>query len=206
MRNDLIPCQSIIILFQNHAQQMGQYPIGWLYEDEAPEILKNGLVSGTNLIADSDGEALFSFVPSVGCSSLSQSPTITDEQNDSVICLSKGHYGDRNKSTDYPLHFTTIDKSEKEEIPVTDAMIIFDQDQFLQWENGGDLSLAYRLPDSSWDDFSTLRALTGYDFHPEAMVFTDDDGCTIVADGLSPLFFQIDTRGLAHVVTSSLIR
>jgi hypothetical protein len=136
--------------------------------------------------------------------------------------LSAGGYGFSFNSQDYALHFQV----QLIEVPFTfraggpnfptaqrfysptvivQTLMITDPEGYIEWENGADIEVAYRIPDLSWIQFKKDRVLTGRDFQPLGMaIVNENDGCSIISDGWNPSIFSMDpTLG---TVTSPFIR
>ena len=72
-----------------------------------------------------------------------------------------------------------------------DVVLIRDPDHYIEWENGADIQVEYKIPDSTWDDWKEKRVLTGRDFDIEGLVVLKHD-CAIVGEGFVPSIFAID--------------
>lgn len=82
-------------------------------------------------------------------------------------------------------------------------MLIHDPNGFIQWENGADIQVAYKTPDSTWDDYKELRVLTGRDFDVEGLAVLNSE-CAVIGDELIPGIFSLNPS--TGVVTSNFVR
>ena len=111
--------------------------------------------------------------------------------------------------------------------------LIHDPLNYIAWENGADIQgklflffgrqisiyyhrclthnfvlvlycvVAYHIPDSTWDDYQSLRVLTGRDFDVEGLAVINQN-CAVIGDELMPAIFMVNpTTG---IVLSPFVR
>lgn len=81
--------------------------------------------------------------------------------------------------------------------------LIHDPDNFIKWENGADIQVTYAVPDDTWDNYKSLRVLTGRDLDPEGLAVINQN-CAVVGDELMPAILMVNpTTG---VVLSPFVR
>ena len=184
---------------------------------DVPTILANKTSGGW---LNGLGGSPYNFIPSVGFSDIERFFVDDDDVDRTFWVLSAGGYGFSFNSQDYGLHFQVM----RIEVPFTfraggynfperlysptilvQTLMITDPEGYIEWENGADIEVAYRIPDLSWIQFKKDRVLTGRDFQPLGMaIVNENDGCSIISDGWNPSIFGMDpTLG---TVTSPFIR
>ena len=125
-------------------------------------------------------------------------------------------FGSSDNSGDYPLNIqhlkiqkpftyrhgeSTFDKYT--EASSLDTALIHDPNNFIKWENGADIQVAYAVPDSTWNDYKELRVLTGRDFDVEGLAVINQE-CAVVGDELMPAIFMVNPK--TGVVLSPFVR
>jgi len=181
--------------------------------------------SGTYLIQGSDEDWLassaapFSYVPGVGFSDIefyydADGNRVTGE----FYCLSDNGYGGlfEENSADYPLNIQhlrlqkpfTYRHGESTFDTYTDAVnlgiaLLRDPNGYIKWENGADIQVTYKIPDSSWNDYKEMRVLTGRDLDPEGMAVIHQE-CAVVGDELMPAVLMVNPK--TGVVLSPFVR
>jgi len=209
-----------------HADTQEHYLVGLLNLPNAkiPDVLRNH-TSGTYLDNTEDKDwssstkAPFADVPSVGFSDIE---FYYDENGEVVIGeyygLSDNGYGGifNENSADYPLNIwhnhvqkpftfrhgeSTFEKyTEAENLGVA---LIHDPDEFIKWENGADIQVTYKIPDSTWDDWKALRVLTGRDIDPEGLAVINQQ-CAVLGDELMPAVLMVNPK--TGVILSEFVR
>jgi hypothetical protein len=81
--------------------------------------------------------------------------------------------------------------------------LIHDPMGYIKWENGADIQVTYKTPDSTWDDWKDLRVLTGRDFDVEGIAVINQT-FAILGDELMPAIFAVNP--LTGVVLSPFVR
>jgi hypothetical protein len=183
--------------------------------DFIPEIL-DGVTSGTYDISGVE-DGPWNYIPSVGFSDIE---FYKDEEGNPVLgeffCLSDNGYGSSDNSPDYALNivhmkiqkpftyrhgestFETYTETEN-----LNTVVIHDPHKFIEWENGADIQVEYKVPDNTWDDFKEMRVLTGRDFDVEGLAVLNKD-CAIIGDELMPAIFAVNPS--TGVVMSPFVR
>jgi hypothetical protein len=182
-----------------------------------PAILKDrtsgGWLNGLN-------GAPFNFIPDVGYSDMERFFKDDDDIDRTFWVLSAGGYGFSFNSGDYALHLQTMvvevpftfraggyNFPERLYSPTTlqNTVLLTDPEGYIEWENGADIEVAYRIPDLSWAQFKKDRVLTGRDFQPLSMANVgEEDTFMLISDGWQPSIFGI--RPKFGTVTSPFIR
>lgn len=134
----------------------------------------------------------------------------------STFYLLSNGFGSSDNSADYPLNIqhlkiqkpftyrhaeTTFEKY----TPVTNlgTALIHDPEGYIKWENGADIQVAYAVPDETWDDYKSLRVLTGRDFDPEGLAVINQN-CAVLGDEMMPAIFMVNPT--SGVVLSPFVR
>ncbi|KAL7525917.1 hypothetical protein ACHAWF_001564, partial [Thalassiosira exigua] len=118
------------------------------------------------------------------------------------FCLSDNGYGSAANSADYPLNIARV-KLERPfafghggsqfdryvEAELLGAAYLRDPHNFIKWENGADIQVAYKVPDDTWADLVADRVLTGRDFDPEGLAVLSND-CAVIGDELMASIFN----------------
>lgn len=179
---------------------------------DIPEIL-DGVTSGTYL---NGFGAPYNYVPSVGFSDIEPFYADGEKVLGEFFCLSDNGFGSSDNSADYALNIVhmkiqkpfTYRHGEGTYEPYTatenvNTALIHDPQGFIKWENGADIQVEYDVPDATWDEFKSLRVLTGRDFDVEGLAVINEN-LAIVGDELMPAIFAVNpTTG---VVLSPFVR
>lgn len=162
------------------------------------------------------GGSPYSYIPSVGFSDIEFAYTNGSIVRGEFFCLSDNGYGSPANSEDYALNIARVRIQKPFTFrhgggsvePYTKALnlnsaLIHDPNNLIRWENGADIQVTYAIPDSTWDDYKTLRVLTGRDFDTEGMAVINEN-FAILGDELMPAIFAVNpTTG---VVLSPFVR
>jgi len=186
------------------------------YEANAfiPEQLQNH-TSGTYI--NGAGGAPWDYVPGVGFSDIE---FYYDEEGKKVLgeffCLTDNGYGASTTAADYPLNIQhlkiqkpfTYRHGESKFDTYTEAInlgtaLMQDPHGYIKWENGADIQVTYKVPDSTWDDYVKMRVLTGRDFDVEGLAVLSQE-CAVVGDELMPAIFMINPK--TGVILSPFVR
>ena len=81
--------------------------------------------------------------------------------------------------------------------------LIHDPNNFIRWENGADIQVTYKVPDSTWEDYKELRVLTGRDFDVEGLAVLNQT-CAVLGDELMPALFMVNP--MTGVILSPFVR
>lgn len=180
-----------------------------------PEVLSNHTSGTYGISGIVDGP--FDYIPSVGFSDIE---FYKDEEGNPVLgeflCLSDNGFGGSGNSADYalniihmkiqkPFTFRHGDSTFETYTPTENlnTILLHDPEGHIMWENGADIQVAYKIPDSTWDDYRELRVLTGRDFDVEGLAVVDST-CAVVGDELMPAIFAIDPS--TGIVKSPFVR
>lgn len=183
--------------------------------DAVPPILDNHTSGTYGISGIVDGP--FSYVPSVGFSDIE---FYKDAEGNPVrgefLCLSDNGFGSSANSADYalnivhmkiqkPFTFRHGESTFETYTPTTNlnTVLLHDPEGHIQWENGADIQVVYKIPDDTWEDYRELRVLTGRDFDVEGLAVVNDK-CAVVGDELMPAIFSIDPS--TGIVKSNFVR
>ena len=194
---------------------LDNFHITWITANaKVPSELQNH-TSGTYI--NGMGGAPFDYVPSVGFSDIE---FYYDADGEKVLgefyCLTDNGYGSSTNAADYPLNIQhlhiqkpfTYRHGESKFETYTEATnlgtaLMQDPHGFIKWENGADIQVTYKVPDSTWDDYVAMRVLTGRDFDVEGLAVLSQE-CAVVGDELMPAIFMINP--MTGVVLSPFVR
>lgn len=96
--------------------------------------------------------------------------------------------------------FETYTKTEN-----LNTAILHDPHGYIKWENGADITVAYKIPDNTWWDWKELRVLTGRDFDVEGLAVINEH-FAIVGDELMPAIFAVNpTTGVVLSPVSNFV-
>jgi len=160
----------------------------------------------------------WNYVPSVGFSDIEPyyDPTTGEKVTGEFICTTDNGFGNSANSWDYPLHlhrmkiqkpftfrhgestFETYTETESQGV-----ILLHDPNNMIRWENGADIQVAYATPDSTWDDWKTLRVLTGRDFDLEGLAVKNGT-YAVAGEELMPALFAVNPS--TGVVLSNFVR
>ncbi|KAG7357851.1 glycerophosphoryl diester phosphodiesterase [Nitzschia inconspicua] len=204
-----------------HSDYQPHYLVGLLNYDAVPDALKNH-TSGTYIPFgeaqwSESTEVPFKDVPNVGFSDME----FYHDDTGAVVpgqfyCLSDNGFGTSDNSGDYPLniHHLRIQKpftfrhgestfERYTPVELMEFALIHDPNELIQWENGADIQVTYKIPDDTWQDYRELRVLTGRDFDPEGLAVINQT-CAMLGDEFMPAVFMVDPS--TGIVLSPFVR
>jgi hypothetical protein len=129
----------------------------------------------------------WSYVPSVGFSDIEPRMDATGNRiTGEFICTTDNGFGNSANSWDYPLHLHHM-RIQKPftfrhggstfptytETTSLGVVLLKDPNNLVRWENGADIQVTYAIPDATWNDWRSMRVLTGRDFDIEGLAVRD---------------------------------
>ena len=129
----------------------------------------------------------WNYVPSVGFSDIEPRMDATGNRiTGEFICTTDNGFGNSANSWDYPLHLHHM-RIQKPftfrhggstfptytETTSLGVVLLRDPNNLVRWENGADIQVTYAIPDATWNDWRSMRVLTGRDFDIEGLAVRD---------------------------------
>jgi len=217
-------------VYAQNSDYQPHYLVGLLNypNSHTPDVLK-GHTSGTYIKKAnktenwvSDTNVPYSDVPNVGFSDIE---FYYDAEGNIVLgeyfSLTDNGFGSSDNSGDYPLNiahmriqkpfayghggagigdkaFDTYTLAENK-----GTALIHDPNNLIKWENDADIQVTYKTPDDTWDDYTSMRVLTGRDIDPEGLAVINQT-CAVLGEELMASIMMINPS--TGEILSSFVR